>query len=147
MFRILLFSLVLTCIGLQAQQVETPYKSKKIVATRDTIYIDSTSVNSSFFKLLNAKNEEVDATSYHMNFQKGTLVFKENYNFNSDTLTVRFLKFPIFLTKEYSIYDSSRVVKSDNGLYDLYKVSRDPFKKFVPMVINFLTNYPNFKYF
>lgn len=132
MFRILLFSLALSCLGLQAQQVETPYKSKKIIATRDTIHIDSTSVNSSFFKLLNAKNEEIDSASYHINFQKGTLVFKENYDFNSDTLTVRFLKFPKFLTKEYSIYDSSRVVKSDNGLYDLYKVSRDPFKKFVP---------------
>jgi hypothetical protein len=132
MFRILLFSLALTCLGLHAQQVETPYKSKKIVATRDTIHIDSTSVNSSFFKLLNAKNEEIDSTTYHMNFKKGMLVFRDNYEFNSDTLTVRFLKFPTFLTKEYSIYDSSRVVKSDNGLYDLYKVSRDPFKKFVP---------------
>ena len=132
MLKYFLFGLSFFCLGLQAQQIETPYKMKKIVATRDTIRIDSTSVNSSFFKLLNKKNEEIDAAFYSMNFQKGTLVFNENYVINADTLTVRFLKFPRFLTKEYSIYDTSRVVKSDNGMYDLYKVSRDPFKKFVP---------------
>lgn len=132
MTRVLLYILLLSCIGLHAQEVQTPYKSKKIIATRDPIRIDSTSVNSSFFKVLNTKNEVIDSTFYHMDFQKGILVFKENYLINSDTLTVRFLKFPHFLTKEYSIYDSRRVVKSENGLYDLYKVSRDPFKKFVP---------------
>ncbi len=132
MSRVLLYILLLSCIGLQAQEVQTSYKSKKIIASRDTIRIDSASVNSSFFKILNAKNEVVDSTFYRMNFQKGILVFKENYQISSDTLTVRFLKFPNFLTKEYNIYDSSRVVRSDNGLYELYKVSRNPFKKFVP---------------
>ena len=132
MFKRILFCFVFSCFGLQAQQVETPYKSKKIIATRDTIQIDSVSVNSSFFKLLNSKNEVLDSTFYHMDFKKGRLVFKENFSINTDTITVRFLKFPEYLTREYSIYDASRVVKSENGLYDLYKVSRDPFKKFVP---------------
>ncbi|WP_298221397.1 hypothetical protein [Flavobacterium sp.] len=132
MFKNFFFGLLLTCCGLQAQQVETPYKTKKIIATRDTIRIDSVSVNSSFFKLLNAKSEPIDSTYYHVDFEKGTLVFKENYPFTSDTLTLRFLKFPNALTKVYSIYDESRVVKSETGQYNLYKISRDPFKKFVP---------------
>lgn len=124
--------LVFVSFGLSAQNVETPYKSKKIIATRDTISIDSTSVNASFFKVVDANNKVIDSTFYLMNFQKGTLVFKENFDFSSDTLTVRFLKFPAFLTKEYSIYDSSRVVKSENGLYDLYKISKDVNKRFIP---------------
>ena len=32
MFKKILFGLLLTCSGLQAQQIETPYKTKKIVA-------------------------------------------------------------------------------------------------------------------
>ena len=124
--------LVFVSFGLSAQNVETPYKSKKIIATRDTISIDSTSVNASFFKVVDANNKVIDSAFYQMNFQKGTLVFKENFDFSSDTLTVRFLKFPAFLTKEYSIYDSSRVVKSENGLYDLYKISKDVNKRFIP---------------
>ncbi|WP_309640098.1 hypothetical protein [Flavobacterium sp.] len=132
MFKKFFFGLLLTCCGLQAQQIETPYKTKRIMATRDTIRIDSVSVNSSFFKLLNAKSEPIDSTYYHVDFEKGTLVFKDNYAFTTDTLTVRFLKFPKALTKVYSIYDESRVVKSETGQYNLYKISRDPFKKFVP---------------
>jgi len=132
MLKKFFFYLLLSCCGLQAQQIETPYKTKKIIASRDTIRIDSVSVNSSFFKLLNANAEPIDSTFYHIDFQKGTLVFKDNYPFTTDTLTVRFLKFPKSLTKTYSIYDESRVVKSETGQYNLYRISRDPFKKFIP---------------
>lgn len=132
MLKKIFFCLLLSCCGLQAQQIETPYKTKKIIATRDTIRIDSVSVNSSFFKLLNANAEPIDSTFYRIDFQKGTLVFKDNYPFTTDTLTVRYLKFPKTLTKTYSIYDESRVVKSETGQYNLYRISRDPFKKFIP---------------
>jgi len=118
--------------GVQAQEIETPYKNRKIVATRDTIRIDSVSVNSSFFKLLDANANPVDSTFYKMDFQKGILVFSENYPFSSDTLTVRFLKFPKYLTKEYSIYDDKRVVSDKDGRTNLYRVSSDVTKKFVP---------------
>lgn len=116
--------------GLHAQEISTPYKTRKIVATRDTITIDSVSVNAAFFKLLDANAQPIDSSFYKMDFKKGILVFKENYNFTNDTLTVRFLKFPQYLTKEYSIYDDSRVV--DGSGKNLYKVSNDPIKKFTP---------------
>jgi hypothetical protein len=133
MLKKILFGLILcSFFGLQAQEIETPYKSKKIVATRDTIRVDSVSVNSSFFKVLNSKSEPVDSSYYKMDFQKGILTFKENYPFNQDTLTIRFLKFPHYLTRKYSIYDDSRVVSGETGQYNLYKVSRDPLKRFVP---------------
>ena len=118
--------------GVQAQEITTPYKSKKILATRDTIAIDTVSVNAAFFKLLDANSNPVDTTFYKVNFEKGTLVFNENYPFTNDTLTVRFLKFPKYLTKTYSIYDDKRVVSNDNGLTNLYRVSNDVTKKFTP---------------
>lgn len=116
--------------GLHAQEISTPYKTRKIVATRDTITIDSVSVNAAFFKLFDANAQPIDSSFYKMDFKKGILVFKENYNFTNDTLTVRFLKFPQYLIKEYSIYDDSRVV--DGSGKNLYKVSNDPIKKFTP---------------
>lgn len=116
--------------GLQAQEITTPYKTRKMVATRDTIEIDSVSVNSAFFKLLDANAQPIDTAFYRMDFQKGKLIFNEKYAFTNDTLTIRFLKFPEYLTKEYSIYDDSRVV--DGSGRNLYKVSSDPVKKFTP---------------
>jgi len=114
-----------------AQEVNTPYQSKKVTVQRDTIRIDSVSINASFFKLLDAKGEAIDTSFYKVNFQKGELVFKNNFK-TSDTLTVRYLKFPEYLTKEYTIYDKSRVVSNDNVLGNLYKVSREGTKKFTP---------------
>jgi len=129
MFKKFLFGVVLLFFsGLQAQEINSGYKNKRISVTRDTIHIDSTSINSSFFKLLDSRGEAVDTSLYKVDFQKGTLVIKPDAAIEDDSLTVRFLKLPKYLTREYSIYDQSRVV--DNG--NLYRVSRDPIKKFVP---------------
>jgi len=97
------------------------------MASRDTISIDSVSVNPEFFKLQDKNGATIDPSFYKIDFQKGKLVLNENAPFLDDTLTVRFLKFPEFLTKEYSIYDQRRIVSNN-----LYQVSRDPIKKFVP---------------
>lgn len=118
--------------GVTAQEIVTPYKNKKIVAARDTIRIDSVSVNAAFFKLLDANANPVDSTFYKMDFQKGTLVFNQNYPFSNDTLTVRFLKFPKHITKQYSIYDDKRVVSNEGTLTNLYRVSNDPTNTFKP---------------
>ena len=127
-YLIILFSIS----GLQAQELATQYKNKKIIVSQKLVQIDSVSLNSSFFKLENKKGEPIDTSFYKMDFQKGMLVFTDNFPLLSDTLTVRFLKFPDFLTKEYSIYDKSRVVSNEATLGDLYKISRSPLKKFVP---------------
>jgi len=132
MLKRIFFWVVISFVsGLQAQEIITPYKSKKIVATRDTIIIDSVSVNPEFFKLLNARSEPIDTAFFKMNFAKGTLIFRGNYTLTTDTLTVRFLKFPKHLTKKYSIYDDRRVV-DESGQASLYKLSADPAKKFTP---------------
>jgi hypothetical protein len=123
------FLFFLWSINLLAQ--ETPYQSKKIIAVKDSIQIDSVSINRSFFKLLDAKGEAVDTTLYTVDFQKSLLVFKNNFK-SADTLTVRYLKFPEFLTKEYTIYDKSRVVNNSNGLGQLYQVSNASVRKATP---------------
>lgn len=131
MLKKFLFCLVISFFsGLQAQEINSPYKTKKILPSRDTITIDSVSINPSFFKLIDKDGTTIDTSYYKINFQKGTLVFNENYN-SPDTLTIRFLKLPEYLTKEYSIYDKSRIVSNDAS-GGLYKVSKDPVKRFVP---------------
>lgn len=98
------------------------------MASRDTIKIDSVSINSSFFKLLDKNGVAIDPAFYIINFQKANLIFNEKATVFDDSITIRYLKFPEFLTKEYTIYDKRRVLENGN----LYQVSRDPIKKFVP---------------
>ncbi|SHI48574.1 hypothetical protein SAMN05444363_0786 [Flavobacterium terrae] len=126
---LLLTLIFFTTLNTLAQ--ETPYQLKKVFVQKDSIQIDSVSINKSFFKLQTSKGEDVDTSYYKVDFQKAELIFKNGYT-PQDTLTIRYLKFPDFLTKEYMIYDKNKVVSSENGLDKLYKVSNAGVKKFTP---------------
>ena len=79
MLKNLLFLLVISCFsGLHAQETNLLYQTKKILATQDTIYLESENLNSSFFKLLDANEKPIDTSFYKINFQKGTLILKPN---------------------------------------------------------------------
>lgn len=108
---------------------ESPYRLRKIAASADTIRIDSVSINKVFFKLQYPDGTDVDTTLYRVDFAKSTLVFKDGFT-SADSLTLRYLQYPEYLTRRYSLYDKSQVVESDAGT--LYRASRDPVKRFVP---------------
>lgn len=115
-----------------AQEVHTLYKNKQIIATLDTIKIDSVSINPIFFKLLDSKSVAIDTSFYKVNFQKGKLIFNKNAPLINDSITVRFLKLPDILTKEYSIYNKNQVVSNNATLGNLYKIESNSFKKVIP---------------
>lgn len=126
-----LIPLFLIVSGLFAQETLSPYQIKKVTIDRDSIQIDSVSINESFFKILDPKQNPIDTTFYKVNFLKGIIVFRNNFK-SQDTLTIRYLKFPKFLTKEYTIYDKRRVVSTENPLANLQKVTRENKKRFTP---------------
>ncbi|RBN51127.1 hypothetical protein [Flavobacterium psychrolimnae] len=133
MLKKLLFWILLCCFsGLHAQQINSLYKTKKILPSRDTIYIEKESINSSFFNLLDANGKRIDSTLFIVNFAKGTLLLKENSIFSSDSLTLQYLKFPELLIKEYRIYEPSKVVSNEAGLGDLYAIGNKNTNKNVP---------------
>lgn len=133
MVKKLLFLTVLFWFsGLQAQETESSYKTKKVIASRDTIHLEQVSINSSFFQILNTKNEPINSSFYTIDFQKGTLLFNEKIGSTSDTLIVNYLKYPDFLTKEYSRYKADQVVTNDVGTEKLYKIDNTNAKKVTP---------------
>jgi hypothetical protein len=117
--------------GVTAQEIKTPYQSKKISVSKDTIAIDSVSINKSFFKILDPAGNEIDPSFYSVNFEKGTLLFSDKFS-TTDSLTIRYLKFPEFLTREYSIYNDSQIVSNNAGLDKLYAISRNPISTYKP---------------
>ncbi len=113
-----------------AQDNNRLYHSRKITVSDTPLVIDSVSINKEFFKLTDQAGTEIDTSFYQVDFQKGTLSFKNNFQ-SSDTLTVQYLKLPQYLTKKYSIYDQSRVVSNEAG-QNLYQVSREPITNLPP---------------
>ncbi|MFV5698175.1 hypothetical protein ACM55H_07365 [Flavobacterium sp. ZT3R17] len=133
MLKKVVFLFLIICFsGLQAQETNSLYKTKKIPATQDTIHIENESINSSFFKVLDANEKPIDTVFYKINFQKSTLIFNKNFTQQSDSITIHYLKLPEILTKEYRIYDSSRIVSNEAASGNLYKIETDPVKKNIP---------------
>lgn len=133
MFKKLLFGIVVSFIsGLQAQETNSLYKTKKISVTRDTIYLEKFSINSSFFKLLDTNGKIIDTTFYKINFTKSTLILKENFSEISDSITVNYLNLPEVLTREYRIYDANKVVSNDINSDKLYKIETASLKQNIP---------------
>ncbi len=112
---------------LSAQEIKSLYKTKKIVATKDTIEIEKVSISPSFFKLQTKDGKDIDTTYYKVNFKTGKLFFRKPFT-SPDSLTIRYFNYPEHLTKTYSIYDQGRVVPNEGALF---KVDRSV-KKFVP---------------
>ena len=116
--------------GILAQETQTPYKSKKIVALKDTIVLEKVSINKAFFKILDKNGIEIDSSAYNVDFKSGKIVFKDTYT-SKDTLEVKYLTFPDFLTKTYSIYDDNKVVPNEAGqLFTLKNPNKSTFKPF-----------------
>lgn len=112
-----------------AQEIPQHYQSKKIIPSKDTIFIEKVSINPAYFFIKDKNAKKIDSTFYEINFQKGTLLFKKDA-ITPDTLIVHYLKYPEFLTKEYAIYDDSKVVPNEAG--KLYTVKEANKPKFVP---------------
>jgi hypothetical protein len=126
MLKNILVLLAIFCIsGLLAQERSSLYKTKKISISKDTIQLENSSINSSNFKLLDANEQPIDSIFYRINFEKGTLVLNDKFPVSSDSITVQYLKFPEFLTKEYRIYDDSKIVSNDASSGSLYKIEEE----------------------
>ena len=128
MLKTLLSAVVLFVVQISFAQ-QTPYRLRKLIPARDTVRIDSVSINKAFFKLQYADGSDVDTAQYYIDFSKSILVFREGFT-ATDSLTMRYLQYPEYLTRKYSLYDKSQIVENEAGT--LYRASRDPVKRFVP---------------
>lgn len=126
--------MALLCLvsAVYGQETKGLFKNRKIAPVTDTIQIDSVSINNAFFTLKDRNGKDIDTTLYHVDFKHSTLVFENGYT-PQDTLFMRYLSYPEYLTKKYSIYDDSRVVDNNaTGTQNLYRVTRDPLNTFKP---------------
>lgn len=113
--------------SVHAQEVENYYQSKKIAVSNDTISLAKESLNPKHFEVLDKLGNKIDSTAYEVNFEKGFLLFKSSVQ---DSVTVNYLTYPKFLTKEYVIYDDSKVVPNESG--QLFVTGNEQKNRFQP---------------
>ncbi len=127
----LLFLLILSSFLGFSQENSSNYRKKR-VAVKDSILIDSVSINPSKFVIKTKDNKVLDSTLYTIDFSKALLRFKQPVYL--DTIQIEYLRYPKFLTKIYRQLDDRVIVERSSDLKQLYRLEntnkRDAFTPF-----------------
>ena len=111
-----------------SQEEFSLYRVKKI-AVMDTIQIDNVSINPSSFSISNLNNEPIKTSVYTVNFEKAELIFSNTADI--DSIVVKYLSYPRFITKTYQELDERIIVNSKGNLQKLYQLSQPNSKRTV----------------
>ena len=124
---LLFIFLFCTASFLMAQEGTSNYKTKKLVV-RDTIQVDSVSINPSSFEILDREGTIIDASQYTINFKTATLTFSESTPRN-DSITINYLKYPEFITRDYFSFDPKIIVENTGNIDRLYSLEQGTEKR------------------
>lgn len=107
----------------------------KKVAVSERIVIDSVSINSSNFKVLDFRGNVIDSLNYKVDFSKSELIPSETLMGENDSLTIEYLRYPQFLTRDYFQLDEAIIIKGNGNdniekLYSLEQSTRN--EEFTP---------------
>ncbi len=131
LFLLLFFGLFVSASF--AQDLTTNYQSRK-VAINDTIQIDSVSINPIRFQIIDKKGTVIDSSNYQVDFGKSILILPKRITQENDSLTIKYLKYPDYLTRDYFVLDSNLIVKNSNSINKLYSLqestNKNQFKPF-----------------
>lgn len=118
---ILPFFFFFICFLSFSQEQGSNYKTKKVVV-KDSIVVDSVSINSSKFLVKLKNGITLDSTFYNIDFSRALLTFKKPIE--TDSIIIEYLRFPDFLTRTYKQLDKSIIVENTSNLDKLYKLSQ-----------------------
>ena len=104
-----------------AQETTTNYRAKKVVV-RDSVKIDTVSINSSWFFLRKTNQTLIDTSYYKVDFAKALLTFKKPVEV--DSVEISYLRYPDFLTRKYAQLDEKIIVENTDNLQRLYKLNQ-----------------------
>ena len=132
--KLYLLFLMLLVVGISyAQDIPSNYQTKKI-AVSDTIAIDSVSINPLRFSVFNKKGILIDSLDYSVDFKKSLLILSENIKISNDSLTIYYLRYPSYLTRDYFVLDSNIIVTNSSNINKLYSLqestNQNKFKPF-----------------
>ncbi len=120
-------------VVLLAQEKTSLYMTKT-VAVKDSIRLDSVSINPYGFWALSPQGDTLSLMKYHVDYAKALLFPGDSLIASTDSIQVRYRHYPKYMTQKYYQFDLSRVVSNQydkSGLYTLGKSRRsDQYKPF-----------------
>ena len=111
------FILILSVFWGFSQEQDSNFRQRK-VAVKDSIKIDSVSINPSRFTVRTKDDKIIDSTFYSVDFAKAILRFKQLTEI--DTIKIEYLRYPKFITKVYKQLDDEVIIERSSQFQQLY---------------------------
>lgn len=102
----------LLCFWALAAQDENPLYIVKKIATADSIQVDSLSIQSASFQVLDQRNKKISERDYNIDFASAILQLKTEILQENDSIEVHYLRYPDFITRKYM--GEHQIVEQDN---------------------------------
>jgi len=118
--KVLLISFLLIGFFAQAQITSTDFRSKTFFLVKDTLHIDTVSINSQKFKVLTSKKKEIKISEYQIDFSKALLIINSK---KYPEIIVEYFRFPEFITKTYRVFDERIIVPNISNTKKLYSLT------------------------
>ena len=112
-YCLLVFILLLPVLA-YTQDDTSNYRTETF-AVRDTLVLDSVGINPAHFRIFRG-NTTIEPDSYTVDYAKGTVVFDPRVLAQRDSVTISYLRYPDFLTRDYFLLDPSVVVQNTGGI-------------------------------
>ena len=119
-----------------AQELPSHYRTKTF-AVRDSIQIDTVSINSSRFLVKTKQDSVIDSSFYDIDFSKALMVLRKPIA--NDSVVIDYLRFPDFMTRRYFQLNDKIIVEDTKDMQRLYKLQQStvertftPFEGFLP---------------
>ena len=106
--------LLLSVSSHYAQEQDSSFQSLLWFTNEDTLHLDTKGLNPTYFEVFKKDGTLVSPDYYQVDF-KNQLVVLKDFSLKEDTLEVKYLNLPDFLTKTYSYYDPERIVANEAG--------------------------------
>jgi hypothetical protein len=120
-FRLL--TILLLCCFITGAQEYNNLKIKRL-AVKDSIKLDSVSINPAYLKVVDKIGMPIDSTSYTIDFSTATLIFKNKNTVVTDSIDITYLPLPSFLTRSYQTYNPAIILDNDSRQEQLVALQR-----------------------
>ena len=110
------YTITLLCIFCISTELFAQELRTKKVAVKDTIVLDSVSINPVQFKVMTKTGVVLDSTYYEVDYARSILSLKAKRTIDTDSLVIIYRPYPEFLTRKYSQFDPKRIVNSSGNV-------------------------------
>lgn len=99
------------------------------VKVSDTITFDSISVNPRHFSVWHMDKTQLDSSRYSVQYSKAKLLLDPELVKAKDSVEIRYLRYPNYLTKTYSALDPKLVLPAQNQIGKIYRMGENNFNR------------------